>query len=134
MDVSSQNWHSNIRLRYKGSSSTPLQRGNSANYGEPLFDLDPRLLDDRPLLLDFCLVVSAYRLGSLLIARRDFLAEVGELGTDSGIGKSFDDGQQDALGSRHEEAERARQVPQPVRNRPGRGQEDAGGRGLLALQ
>src|ERR1700692_4441874 len=36
-------------------------------------------LDDRPPLLDLGLLVGAERLGGLLVARRDLLAEIGEL-------------------------------------------------------
>src|SRR5260370_34724754 len=48
-------------------------------------------LDDRPPLLDLGLLVGGQRLGGLLVARRDFLAEIGKLLPHFRIGQRLHD-------------------------------------------
>src|SRR5437016_6535882 len=56
-----------------------------------LFRLDICRLDDRPPFFDFGFVESTERLGILLVARGDVLAEVGEALAHAGIGQGIDD-------------------------------------------
>src|SRR5262249_23933669 len=52
---------------------------------------DVRCLDDRPPLLDFGLLKSAERFRRLLVARRNFLTEVGKLMAHCWVGQRIND-------------------------------------------
>src|SRR5687767_15347596 len=56
-----------------------------------LFGLETGRLDDRPPLVDFRLVVRVQRFGRQLLARRNFLSELGEACADGRIVQRFDD-------------------------------------------
>ena len=56
------------------------------NGGPDLFSLDVRGFEDRPPLLDLGRVVGRERLRILILARRNFLAEIGEPLAHAGIG------------------------------------------------
>src|SRR5215469_11800241 len=68
-----------------GEVSSPLCPQMPGN-GPDLFALDVRGFEDRPPLLDLGLVVGRECLRILILARRNFLAEIGEPLAHAGIG------------------------------------------------